>query len=151
LLALCGNDIAVPRRGEKREGAMAAHRTQAPALPNLAPEIFRQRLLIEGHWTVDVDETAVRLYLIDLAAHLGLRTYGAPVVHAPASGEGRPENAGFDAFVPLIDSGISGYFWSSARFLSVLVYSCKPFDADAAVAFTRARLGIEGETVHFGF
>ncbi len=117
----------------------------------LAPEIFRQRLLIEGHWTLTIDETAVRRYLLDLAAHLGLRTYGEPVVHAPAAGEGRPENAGYDAFVPLIDSGISGYFWTHARFLSVLVYSCTPFDPDAAVAFTRARLGVEGEIVQFDF
>jgi len=117
----------------------------------LAPEIFRQRLLIEGHWTSTIDETAVRRYLLDLAAHLGLRTYGEPVVHAPAAGEGRPENAGYDAFVPLIDSGISGYFWTRARFLSVLIYSCTPFDPDSAVAFTRTRLGVEGEIVKFDF
>ncbi len=130
---------------------MAERTTRAAAIRNLAPEIFRQRLLIEGRWTVAVDAAAVRAYLLDLAAHLGLRTYGDPVVHTPASGEGRPENAGYDAFVPLIDSGVSGYFWNNARFLSVLVYSCKPFDADAAVAFTRARFRIEGETVQFPF
>lgn len=121
----------------------------APA--DLAPDIYRQRLLIEGYWTVTVNETAVRDYLLGLAAHLGLRTYGNPVVHAPAAGEGRPENAGYDAFVPLIDSGISGYFWTEARFLSVLVYSCTPFDADAAAAFTGTRLGVEGEIVRFSF
>ena len=125
--------------------------TQTVALPNLAPDIVRQRLLIEGRWTVAVDEAAVRAYLLHLAAHLGLRTYGEPVVHAPAAGQGRPENAGFDAFVPLIDSGISGYFWSGARFLSVLVYSCSRFDAEAAVSFTRSRFGIEGEIVEFAF
>lgn len=130
---------------------MTKRKARTTAVRNLAPDIYRQRLLIEGRWTVAVDEASVRAYLLDLAAHLGLRTYGAPVVHAPAAGEGRPENAGYDAFVPLIDSGISGYFWSNARFLSVLVYSCKPFDADAATAFTRARFGVEGEIVQFGF
>lgn len=117
----------------------------------LAPEVFRQRLLIEGHWTVAVSADTVRDFLLGLAAHLDLRTYGEPVVYAPASGMGREENAGFDAFVPLIDSGISGYFWSGPRFLSVVVYACKPFDADAAVAFTRGFFAIDGEIVSFPF
>ena len=47
--------------------------------------------------------------------------------------------AGFDAFVPLIDSGISGYFWSARKFLSILIYTCKGFDQEAALA-TLARL-----------
>ena len=70
---------------------------------------------------------------------------------APGEGEGRAENAGFDAFVPLIDSGISGYFWSEARFLSVVVYSCKKFDADAAVAYTRDMFRIDGDIARMAF
>ena len=114
-------------------------------IKNLAPDIFRQRLLIEGFFTRPVDEPVIRAYLLGLAAHLGLRTYGEPVVFAPASGEGRAQNAGFDAFVPLIDSGISGYFWTRPRFVSVVLYTCKGFDADHAVAFTRDFFAIEGE------
>jgi len=41
-----------------------------------------------------------------VAAHLGLRAYGRPAMFAPA-GEERDKNQGFDAFLPLIDSGIS--------------------------------------------
>ena len=118
---------------------------------NLAPDIVRQRLLIEGFFGREVDEAVIRSYLLDLAAHLGLRTYGEPVVFAPRTGEGRKENAGFDAFVPLIDSGISGYFWTAPRFLSVVLYTCKGFDEGAAVDFTRAFFRIEGEMVSFGF
>ena len=47
------------------------------AMRDLAPEIVRQRLLIEGRCTVAVDSA------------------------------GKAESAGFDAFIPLIDSGIS--------------------------------------------
>ena len=118
---------------------------------NLAPEIVRQRLLIEGYWTVNVDEAVVRDYLLGLAAHLELRTYGDPVVYSPGAESGRPENMGWDAFVPLIDSGISGYFWNGARFLSVVIYTCKAFDEDAAVAFTRDYFEVGGETVTFSF
>ena len=118
---------------------------------NLAPEIVRQRLLIEGFFGRAVDQDVIRRYLLGLAAHLGLRPYGEPVVYAPGAGEGRDENAGFDAFVPLIDSGISGYFWTGPRFLSVVLYTCKAFDEAAAVAFTRAFFEIEGEVVSFAF
>ncbi|MEX2031367.1 MAG: hypothetical protein WEA81_00730 [Dehalococcoidia bacterium] len=112
---------------------------------DLAPDIARQRLLVEGYWTVDVDADVIRRFLLDLAAHLALRTYGEPVVFAPASGMGRDENSGWDAFVPLIDSGISGYFWAQPRFFSLVLYTCKAFDADAAVQFTRDALGVTGE------
>jgi S-adenosylmethionine decarboxylase len=117
----------------------------------IAPEIFRQRLLIEGFFAREVDEAAVRDYLLGLARELGLRTYGEPVVFAPGVGIGSAENAGFDAFVPLIDSGISGYFWSGPKFLSVLLYTCKGFDEERAVAYTRDTFDIRGEVVTHGF
>ena len=120
-------------------------------MKNLAPDIFRQRLLIEAFYARSVDEAAIRDYLLGVAKRLGLRTYGAPVVFAPASSAGRPENAGYDAFVPLIDSGISGYFWSGPRFLSIVLYTCKGFDAEAAILYTRDYFKIEGEIVSQAF
>ena len=113
-------------------------------MQDLAPDIFRQRLIMEGHWTIDMDADLVRGYLLGISSELRLTPYGEPVIFSPASGMGREENAGFDSFLPLIDSGISGYFWSKARFFSVVVYSCTPFDADAAVSFTRGYLAIDG-------
>ncbi len=49
------------------------------------------------------------------------------------SGEGKEINQGFDAFVPLIDSGIALYVWGNARFFSTVIYTCKRFDAKKAV------------------
>jgi hypothetical protein len=120
-------------------------------LENIAPEIFRQRLLIEGFFGRDIDGQVVRDYLLGIARHLGLRTYGEPVVFSPDAGTGRAENAGFDAFVPLIDSGISGYFWSTQKFLSVLLYTCKGFDQRAALVYTRTYFEIDGQTVTHAF
>ena len=120
-------------------------------IENIAPDIFRQRLLIEGFFAREIDEQAVRDYLLGIAGHLGLRTYGDPVVFSPGAGTGRAENAGFDAFVPLIDSGISGYFWTARRFLSVLLYTCKGFDEQAALAYTRTYFEIDGRTVTHAF
>lgn len=120
-------------------------------IDDIAPDIFRQRLLIEGFFAREIDAPAVSAYLLGIAAHLGLRTYGDPVVFSPGAGTGKAENAGFDAFVPLIDSGISGYFWTARKFLSVLLYTCKGFDEQAALAYTRSYFEIGGETVTHAF
>ena len=124
-------------------------------VPDIAPEIFRQRLLVEGRFTCELDAETVSRFMVDLADALGLRTYGDPIVHSPdamiASGDGRPENAGYDAFVPLVDSGIAAYFWTGPKFFSIVIYTCAAFDEDRAVAFTREALAVDGETVHAGF
>jgi len=105
-------------------------------MKDLAPTITRQRLLIEGYYTIHVDGAAVETYLLQIAARLGLRTYGTPIIHAPG-GLGKAENQGFDAFIPLIDSGISLYVWSSAQFFATVLFTCKTFDTEQAVDYTR--------------
>ena len=118
-------------------------------MKNLAPQIFRQRLLIEGIYTIPVDRQALAGYMTGLAARLGMRSYGEPTIYSPA-GVGKAENQGFDAFLPLIDSGIAAYIWSSARFFSIVVYTCKGFEAEAAVQFTRDYFGAsEAEAMSF--
>jgi len=107
---------------------------------DLAPEITRQRLLIEGYYTVDMDKAGVESYLLGIASHLDLRTYGAPIVHAPG-GLGKEENEGFDAFIPLIDSGISLYVWSSAKFFAAVLFTCKAFEVEHAVSYTTEYFG----------
>jgi hypothetical protein len=109
-------------------------------MKDLAPDIVRQRLLIEGLYTAKIDQAAVENYLIGVAAHLGLRTYGPPIVHAPG-GAGKDENEGFDAFIPLIDSGISLYVWSKQRFFAAVLFTCKKFEVGAALVFTKSHFG----------
>jgi hypothetical protein len=106
------------------------------AMRDLAPDIVRQRLLIEGLYARDITREDVERYLVEVAANLSLRTYGDPIVHAPG-GAGKDSNEGFDAFIPLIDSGISLYVWSKRRFFAVVLFTCKAFDAGAALDFTR--------------
>jgi hypothetical protein len=103
---------------------------------DLAPDITRQRLLLEGHFSIPVDEATIARFLIELTSALELRTYGEPTIFSPG-GAGRDENEGYDAFVPLIDSGISLYVWTRARFLALVVFTCKSFDAERAVETTR--------------
>jgi S-adenosylmethionine decarboxylase len=105
-------------------------------MKNLAPDITRQRLLIEGTFPGTIDRDSVDSFLSGLAGHLGLRTYGNPTIHS-TDGAGKPENQGFDAFIHLIDSGISFYVWSHKRFFAVLLFTCKKFDNEKALSITR--------------
>jgi S-adenosylmethionine decarboxylase len=110
-------------------------------MPRIAPEIIRQRLLIEGYYSTHVGEAQVDEYLHGVAAHLGLRTYGGSTIYAPG-GRGRAENQGFDAFLPLVDSGISLYVWTGPRFVAAVLFTCRAFDEAAAVTYTREFFGL---------
>jgi hypothetical protein len=120
-------------------------------MKNLSPDIFRQRLLIEGFYTVDLDREILKQYLLGVAAHLNLRTYSEPIIFSPESGMGKEENAGYDAFVPLIDSGISAYIWSQNRFFSILLYTCKGFDEQTAIDFTCQYFAVSDEVASHSF
>lgn len=90
----------------------------------LAPHITRQRFLIEGYFNLNVDKKAINHYLLSVAKHLDLRTYGEAIIYSP-DGMGKGENQGYDAFIPLIDSGISLYVWTNEKFMSVVFYTCQ--------------------------
>lgn len=105
-------------------------------MKNIAPQITRRRLLIEAKYTISVDEGIVKEYLTKLPERLRLKIYGEPIVHSP-EGVGREINQGYDAFVPLVDSGIALYIWSNEKFLSSVIYTCKDFSVEDALIFTR--------------
>ena len=105
-------------------------------LTNIAPEIFRKRLLVEGYFRVEVTEDSLREYFSRITSGLGLRTYGDPIIHK-TSGAGKDINEGFDGFVPLIDSGIYISVWSNSHFLSTIVYTCAEFDEDRAIEIVK--------------
>lgn len=113
------------------------------AKDGIAPEIFRQRLLIEGYYKRDITRESLSSFLESIAEHLGLRMYAEPVIYSPATGMGKGENAGFDAFAPLIDSGISAYVWTQAKFISILLYTCKGFDEDLALAYSKSTFALD--------
>jgi hypothetical protein len=102
-------------------------------LTNIAPEIFRKRLLVEGYFTVEITEDSLRRYFSQITSELGLRAYGEPIIHR-TSGAGKDINEGFDGFVPLIDSGIYISVWINPKFLSTIINTCGEFDADKAVS-----------------
>jgi len=119
-------------------------------MKNIAPTISRQRLLMEGFFTQEITKEILSEYLYGVSAHLNLRTYGEPTIFSP-TGMGKEENQGFDAFIPLIDSGISAYIWSKDKFLSIIIYTCKNFDVQAALSFTQKYFHVNTEMVFMEF
>jgi S-adenosylmethionine decarboxylase len=105
-------------------------------LTNIAPEIFRKRLLVEGFFDIEVTTEVLKDYFTHITSELGLRTYGDPIIHV-TSGEGKAVNEGFDAFVPLVDSGIYIAVWVNPKFLSTIIYTCGEFDENKAVELVK--------------
>lgn len=88
-------------------------------------------------------------YFSFITSGLGLRTYGDPIVHT-TGGQGKAINQGYDAFVPLIDSGIYLSLWSGPRFVSIILYTCGEFDDARATELTRTYFELtEWDTVAF--
>ncbi|HJU94082.1 MAG TPA: hypothetical protein VJ656_14170, partial [Pyrinomonadaceae bacterium] len=106
-------------------------------LTNIAPEIFRKRLLIEGFFEIQITAEVLKQYFIHITGELGLRTYGDPIIHT-TSGQGKAVNEGFDGFVPLVDSGIYIAVWVNPKFLSTIIYTCGEFDENKAVESVRS-------------
>jgi S-adenosylmethionine/arginine decarboxylase-like enzyme len=103
---------------------------------NLAPQVYRQRLLIEATYKRTVSKANVERYLRELPGELNLRICNDPVVYSPG-GEGKQVNQGYDGFVALIDSGIAICVWENAKLVAAVVYTCKEFDEAKAINFTR--------------
>jgi len=101
-------------------------------MKDLAPNIYRQRLLIEGLYDIDVREQTVHDFFAALLDGLGATAAGDAIVNS-SLGQGKPENQGIEAFIPLIESGVALYTWESSRFVSLIIYTCKAFDEATAL------------------
>ncbi len=118
-------------------------------MENLAPEIKRQRLLIEGHFQGECDRQRLENYFSKICQTMNFTAYGEPIIFSP-EGLGKEENQGFDAFLPLIDSGISVYIWNNKNFFSIILYTCKDFDTQKAIATTKQFFQSQ-KTAHMSF
>jgi len=116
-------------------------------MKDLAPNIKRQRLLIEGIYKIDSDEDVIKRFFKTITDGLKLRTYGPPTIHC-ADGMGKGVNSGYDAFVPLIDSGIYLGDWTGEKFLSMIIYTCKEFNSEKAIEITKEFWGIDEIASH---
>ena len=101
-------------------------------------------MLVEAYYQNDIYKQKIENFLLELPKHLDLKTYGFPTVHV--TGE-VGANEGFDGFVPLVDSVISVYVWSSKKFMSTILYTCKKFDVEKAIEFIKTYFNTTEEIV----
>ena len=106
-------------------------------MEDIEPKVFRQRALIEAKIDIEITEDTIKQYLKGLADYLELRIYGGPVIYSTHGVGGKPVNQGFDGFVALVDSGISISAWVPMKFIAVSIHTCKQFQTDKAVEFTK--------------
>ena len=99
---------------------------------DLAPMIYRQRLVVEGRCMTSIDAASIESYLSELSNVCGMRTIMEPVTH-------RSDLYGWAGWIHWETSGAHFYAWEvPIRFFSVDIYTCKPFDPNAVVEFTQA-------------
>jgi len=98
--------------------------------PDLAPDILRQRLVIEGIPSGPIDDAAIVSYLNGLSDCCGMVALLEPVTH-------RSPQFGWAGWIHWETSGAHFYAWDSPRmFFSVDIYTCKAFDPVDALTFT---------------
>jgi len=102
----------------------------------LAPDIHRQRLVIEGNLTDSFESQDMYFYASKLTKVLNMEPVTTPILnYAP--------EYGWCCFLHWKESGMHIYAWDGRdpKFFSVDIYTCKPFEASVAVEFTREFFG----------
>jgi len=98
---------------------------------DLAPEIYRQRLVIEGLVNTPITAEQIIDYLKILSTVVDMVTLIEPVTHESPL-------YGWAGWIHWETSGAHFYGWDQPRlFFSVDIYTCKKFSAAEAVAFTQ--------------
>src|SRR5262249_48843415 len=99
--------------------------------PDLAPEILRRRLVVEGTCAMPIDADAIVHYLNGLSDVCRMAVLLPPVTH-------RSDRYGWAGWVHWEASGAHFYAWEHPRvFFSVDIYACAPFSAEEVTEFTR--------------
>jgi hypothetical protein len=111
---------------------------------DLAPDILRQRVVVEGTCERSIDDEEIVRYLNGLSDVCNMDVLLAPVTH-------RSDRYGWAGWVHWEASGAHFYAWEQpSRFFSVDVYACAPFSAEDVASYTRTFFGAT-ELVAFQF
>jgi S-adenosylmethionine decarboxylase len=98
---------------------------------DLAPSIYRQRLVVEGCVSSTISAEEIVRYLKELGRVTEMDVLTEPVTH-------QSPMYGWAGWVHWETSGAHFYAWDVPRlFFSVDLYTCKAFDAASVVEFTQ--------------
>jgi S-adenosylmethionine decarboxylase len=93
---------------------------------DLAPQIYRQRAVIEGYPKKNITAHEIKQYLSKLSDVIGMKTLLDPVTH-------RSDKYGEAGWIHWESSGAHFYAWEQPiLFFSVDIYTCKKFDVQDA-------------------
>lgn len=100
-------------------------------MKDLAPNIYRQRLVIEGYPKKPITDSDIKAYLHELATVADMTELLSPVTH-------RSDLYGWAGWIHWETSGAHFYAWEQPLlFFSVDIYTCKEFNPQAVVEFTQ--------------
>lgn len=100
-------------------------------MKDLAPSIYRQRLVLEGFPSKIVSAKDISNYLSKLSGVLLMHTLLEPVTH-------RSDKFGEAGWIHWETSGAHFYAWETPTlFFSVDIYTCKAFKVVDAIDFTK--------------
>ena len=91
-------------------------------------------------------------FLEGLVDRLNMTRMSQPtVIHGPTQNglELYPDKAGVSGWVPLIESGIQIHSIEPTHFITLDVYSCRPFEAEVVYAFAQHCFGFTDYEDHF--
>ena len=103
---------------------------------DLAPDIVRQRMVLEGTLHNPFEPEDITRYARELTAMLNMELVTSPILnHEP--------KYGWCAFVHWKESGMHIYTWDERfpKFFSVDIYTCKAFNPMDAIGYTEEFLG----------
>ena len=102
---------------------------------DLAPEIHRQRLVVEGLCREPIDAPSITGYLSRLSKTIDMVALMEPATH-------QSPLYGWAGWIHWETSGAHFYAWDQPRlFFSVDIYACKPFSVQAVLDLTRKHFG----------
>lgn len=97
---------------------------------DLAPHIYRQRMVVEGYTDTVISAEDISKYLSNLSQELDMVEILAPVMHQSTL-------YGWAGWIHWETSGAHFYAWENPNFFSVDIYTCKAFSAEHAAKFTQ--------------
>jgi S-adenosylmethionine decarboxylase len=105
------------------------------AYRDLAPNILRQRLVIEGYPAKSISDTDIQDYLLKLSDVTKMKTLLTPVTHSS-------DKYGWAGWIHWETSGAHFYAWDQPLlFFSVDIYTCKDFNDQEVIDFTKEYFG----------
>lgn len=103
---------------------------------NLAPNLVRQRIIIECTTPEVVGEEKIKSYLVELSKTVDMKALSEPFAYPAVGTDGKFK--GYGGWIHWVTSGAHVYSYTTEPPLFTAdAYTCKPFSVNDAVEFTR--------------